>query len=341
LKFYPSPFLYFIRKSEEKAMKKRILFISAIICIYPILLGNLGPVPGTTAPTFHNIGPFAGPLGATAWGDHLVISEILYNADPDNTKDAEFIEIYNPTPVNVPLDNYILGADTGYGDIAVYYNKTSWDPSADEEPFWRFPTGYDINAGKYLVVAKDGAAFQSRFSALGLPTFEVTDTSSAPNMVRITGANAWNWGDDDECILAFDDSGTIRDVDIIVWGAGSWVNRTEAASPSNKGFYNYNACNGSKALNAQGYDWSLARISSTENEEIVTPTAYGMADGSGDYHDETSENYGWRVSQQQSNYPTADPPGIPEIGIAAPIAIVMVIGILLGVTFLKKKRRES
>ncbi|MFW9916910.1 MAG: lamin tail domain-containing protein [Candidatus Thorarchaeota archaeon] len=322
-------------------MKKQILFISGIICIYPILLGNFGPVPGTTAPMFQEPDPFVGPLGATALGDHLVISEILYKASPDNSKDAEFIEIYNPTPFNVPLDNYILGEDTGYSDIAVYYNKTSWDPSADEEPFWRFPTGYDINSGKYLVVAKDGAAFQSRFSALGLPTFEVTDTSSAPNMVRITGANAWDWTDDDECILAFDDSGTIRDVDIIVWGAGSWVNRTEAASPSNKGFYNYNECNGSKLPNAPNNDYSFARTDlSAEYKESATSTAYGMPDGSGNYHDETSEDLGASISALQSHYPSADPPGIPEIGIPAPVAIVMVIGILLGVAFLKRKRKE-
>jgi hypothetical protein len=320
-------------------MMKKILLISGIICVYPILLGNLGPVLGTTTLTFHEPDPLKGPFGAAAWGDHLVISEVFYKTDVGN-EDLQFIEIYNPTGGPVALDNYILGEDTGYDDIAVYYNKTSWNPGANEEPFWQFPTGYDIDTGKYLVVAKDGAAFEARFNFF--PTFEVTDTSSALDMVRITGANTWNLTDDDECILAFDDSGTIRDVDIIVWGTGSWVNRTEAASPSNKGFYNYNACNGSKPANAPFNWYSLMRtsLSGPENEEIVTSTAYGMSDGSGNYHDETSENCGTSIKVETWYAPTADPIEIPEIGMPVPLAIVIVMGIFLGITFLKKRKKE-
>ncbi|MFX0114274.1 MAG: hypothetical protein ACFFB3_06985, partial [Candidatus Hodarchaeota archaeon] len=144
------------------------------------------------------------------------------------------------------------------------------------------------------------------------------------------------------CILAFDDSGTIRDVDIIVWGTGLWVNRTEAASPSNKGFYNYNECNGSKPANPPSSWYSLMRNSTREEEEeIFTPTAYGMPDGSGNYHDETSEDCEWSIKVETWYAPTADPIEIPEIGMPVPLAIVTVLVIFLGVAFLKKKKKEN
>lgn len=117
-------------------MYSRIIQIIFSLSILSITIGSIAD-PTYAQPlskTLHNNQQAANTQAAT----QLVINEVHYNP-ADNTQKIEFIELYNPTSASVDLSDWILTK-------AVEYT---------------FPSGTQIDAGQYKIVAQDPTAMQN------------------------------------------------------------------------------------------------------------------------------------------------------------------------------------
>src|SRR4030042_4965557 len=90
--------------------------------------------------------------------NHLLISEIQVSPDT-----MEYIEVFNPNPVPLSLDNYYLT------DYNTYYQLVeNAFPSATGDFLVQFPAGTSIDSAGVLVIAVDGSVFS------GPADFELT-----------------------------------------------------------------------------------------------------------------------------------------------------------------------
>src|SRR5690349_2603301 len=88
-----------------------------------------------------------GIMSTAAWqaqgaaADHLVLSEIGKNAAVNS--EGEYIEIFNPTPNPISLNDYWLS------DLRAHYNIVNTDPIAitTNDNIVRFPAGFTLNSG--------------------------------------------------------------------------------------------------------------------------------------------------------------------------------------------------
>lgn len=107
--------------------------------------------------------------------DHLLISEVAFGGGAGATS-TEFIEIFNPTPYVVPMQNYHL-TDVSpqqfkYWDIVNGGVTPPFGPfsTATNDDFTvRFPASFSINPGQVIVVALDGNAFSAVTFTPALP----------------------------------------------------------------------------------------------------------------------------------------------------------------------------
>lgn len=173
--------------------------------------------------------------------NHLLISEVLY--DPPGQDDAEFVELYNPTPQAIDLSNFSLGDAVN---------------STDFEDVRRFPAGTVLAAGDTLVIATSATAFYAQYGFN--PDFEVVDTETAvPNLLDDLA-----WGDP-AATMQFGNSGdeiilrNILDqlVDIVVYGDGSYpgVVACPVVSAANHSLERYPAWRDSDGCTADFRDW--------------------------------------------------------------------------------------
>ena len=125
-------------------------------------------------------------VGAQATAGTVLINEIYaYSGGYDNLDRSEFIELYNPGEEAVDLTGWVL-TDIDDGGHCGGSN------------LWEFPAGTAVEAGGYVVIAKDAkfnyyAGFQSLFGEF--PDFELFDPygtdidwpdNDAPNMILVS-----------------------------------------------------------------------------------------------------------------------------------------------------------
>jgi len=108
---------------------------------------------------------------AALW-PHLVITEV----DVDGTD--EFVEIYNPTGASVNLRQYYLSDANNYWRMPEDANNPV---ALDGSDFiLRFPMGATIDAGQVVVIATDGAAFETSYGLV--PDYAIATAGNAALM---------------------------------------------------------------------------------------------------------------------------------------------------------------
>ena len=195
--------------------------------------------------------------------NHLLISEI--QVDPT---DQEFIEIFNPNPYSLSLDNYYLSDyNTYYQIVAGTYT------SASSDFLVRFPAGTTIDSAGVLVVATSGQNFS------GAADFEILDNSTIPTMDSVyVGATASLSNQEMVILFHWDgQSDLVQDVDYAMWGTfpASFVDKSGVsidgpdAGTDPSTYKNDTPVNDQHAfIPAPFTGRSMERISVTENGEI-------------------------------------------------------------------------
>jgi hypothetical protein len=88
---------------------------------------------------------------------HLLLTEVKTQPSA-----AEFIEIFNPMTVEVPLDDYYLSDDPLYARVAEFTPPA--EPTVqNQDAILRFPAGAAIQPGQVLVVAMNEQGFRDAF----------------------------------------------------------------------------------------------------------------------------------------------------------------------------------
>ena len=141
-----------------------------------------------------------------------LISEVMYRPS-ENPLSGEWIEIYNPTAVDVDLSGWYLG------DMIVEVGAL---PDTWGEGMYRFPAGSILPAGGVIVVAQQAAdvGFTPDYEFLLDPN---RDTPGVPNMVRVDpgsgdGLALHNAGDE---IVLRDAAGA--PVDVVTYGSSAFL----------------------------------------------------------------------------------------------------------------------
>jgi hypothetical protein len=139
----------------------------------------------------------------------LLLSEVV--TGPPN---AELVEIYNPSAVEVSLENVYLA------DYADYYLLTEGGgtPGADDFRV-SFPAGATVSAGGRVVVAVGSAtSFDSVYGQM--PDYDLDDADAgAPAMEGNIGSSAALGGNEMLVLFTWDGaSDLVQDVDYLVWG---------------------------------------------------------------------------------------------------------------------------
>ena len=142
----------------------------------------------------------------TAFMGLLYVSEVLY--DPaGNEPEEEWIELYNAGADAINLDDFKLGDEEVHGG---------------PEGMLRFPAGASIPSGGFVVVARNGIAFEDRYGFP--PDFEVIDSgSTAPEMIAYIDWGSVNLalGNPGDEVLLLD--GLDQVIDAISYGDSNWA----------------------------------------------------------------------------------------------------------------------
>jgi hypothetical protein len=140
----------------------------------------------------------------TGAAHYVLISEVLY--DPPGPDDAEFIELFNPTYLQLDLFGFSISDAVNRSDF---------------EDLRTFPKGTVLDAGKTMIVAATSTGFHAEFGFR--PDFEILD--SDPYVPDLLDNNEWG---DPAAFLQLANQGDeviVRDpfeqiVDAIAYGAG-------------------------------------------------------------------------------------------------------------------------
>lgn len=174
--------------------------------------------------------PTPGLIGPVLGGPHILISEVCVTPTG-----GEFIEICNPMPEPVALDDVFLSDDWYQPNGVGYFllPTPGYTVGTTTDFTVKFPNGTVILPGQTLVVAVDGAAFLAFY---GFPAdFEINATDPTPDMVDY-GNNAPRQPalitNSSEFVMMFEWDGMsdlVCDVDYACWGAvatGSPIDKT-------------------------------------------------------------------------------------------------------------------
>ena len=158
---------------------------------------------------------------ALAVDDHLVLCEAVVTPTSD-----EFIEITNPTASAVNLDDYYLSDDEDYA-LLPGASGSGPAPSIGASDFIAgFPVGSSIAPMGVVVVAFDGAAFETTFGFKA--DFEIFGTDPAtPDMVATDVGGSAGLTNSGENVVLFTWDGTsdlVQDVDMVNIGTPSSTN---------------------------------------------------------------------------------------------------------------------
>ncbi|MFZ0390587.1 MAG: hypothetical protein WAN36_09005, partial [Calditrichia bacterium] len=139
--------------------------------------------------------------------NHLLISEI--QVAPDN---SEFIEIYNPNPVPISLNNIYLS------DYNTYYEMVNNVFSSGSGDFLvKFPAGSEVDSSGVVVVALNGSGFPAAAN------FEIISASAVPDMEGIYVGSSASLSNS-EMIILFQWDGSsdlVQDIDYVMWNTTS------------------------------------------------------------------------------------------------------------------------
>ena len=219
--------------------------------------------------------------------DHLLITEFVVTPTA-----GEFIEIYNGTGAAVDLTDYYITDDVSNNNND-YINLVDGTAAPASSDFLvRFPAGATIEAGDYLVIAVDGAAFNSTYDLDA--DYEIKGTSeTTPDMLSpgtgYIGASVTISNAGEVIILYYWDgtSDLVQDVDIVVWGDKvEAVDKTGVTKGSSTYLNDTPVADQISVSNdtPHGSGKSMARASLAEADE-TTSGGNGITG-----HDETSEN---------------------------------------------------
>jgi len=216
--------------------------------------------------------------------DHLLITEIQ-----TVPTDSSFIEIYNPTLNSIALDNvYLADHNTYYQIVENIFTNNSQDFLV------QFPNSSSIPAKTAIIVALNGAAYESRFGSA--PDYEILATSAnAPDMTgHFIGASAQFNTHEMMVLFQWDGSSDlIQDIDYIAWGAftttfvdksGISIDGPDAGSDSSQYLSDTPVASQDELASLSSETQSTQRIGIAEGNETLTG-GNGLTG-----HDETSED---------------------------------------------------
>ena len=213
-------------------------------------------------------------LASQSHAAKLLLSEIVVNPTG-----GEFIEIYNPGPAAISLDNYFLS------DVTDYYLITEGTAVVSGSDFIaQFPAGSSIAAKDVVVVSLETTtAFQSEYGTA--PDFDSSD------MLGTISVASGLSNSDEVLTLFFWDGVTelVSDVDYLLYGdASHGVDKTGLAGYQND-------------TPAAGQDFALAPINSGESLQRIDFFEAGQTPFGGNGitgADETSEQLSatWIIS---------------------------------------------
>ena len=163
------------------------------------------PIPSPTPEPSPTLTPTVGPT-ATPFAGRMLISEVMYDPQGDEPHE-EWIEIYNPESVPVPLHNFKIGDEETQGE---------------GEAMYRFPVDLSIQPGGTVVIANRAADFIAVYGFA--PHAEFVDSNpDVPDMVKYTGwsngsPSLGNSGDE---VLLLDTADNV--LDALSWGDSAWA----------------------------------------------------------------------------------------------------------------------
>ncbi len=141
--------------------------------------------------------------------NHLLLSEIQVAPDAQ-----EFIEIFNPNPFPILLENYYLS------DYSAYYEVVANNFSTDPGDFLvRFPAGTQIDSGGVIVIALNGSGWTVP------PDYEISGNSPATDMTSLYTGSSVALSNSEMIILFYWDgqSDLVADIDYVMWGSNPAV----------------------------------------------------------------------------------------------------------------------
>lgn len=245
------------------------------------------------------------PAAASA---HLLITEVTVTPT-----DGEFVEIFNPSDSSVDLSDYYI-TDAIYANDSEpdYVNVVdgSYTPY-DSDFLARFPTGATIGARSTIVVANNGAGFETTYGTSA--DFELLDTGATTDM----GDPGGDWiggnptlSNSGEVAILFHWDGMsdlVADVDIALWGdAAEAVDKTGVSKDGPDGDSDATAYDDDTAVESQAVISSAAHEygESYQRSDCAEMGETSVGGNGVDGHDETSED----LSHWTEGLPT---PGVP------------------------------
>jgi uncharacterized protein len=170
-----------------------------------------GGLPSDAADIDAEVPPDAARVPAV----HILLSEVRGVAGATG---GEFIEIFNPLDVAVPLDRYFLTDAGNYFRLPAAVataGELDIDPTADF--LVRFPSGAVLEPGAAAVIALNGGEFEAEF---GAPA-EYSLAGEGANLVLLYGSAGATLTDNGELVALFRWDGLadlVTDVDQVVAG---------------------------------------------------------------------------------------------------------------------------
>jgi len=157
--------------------------------------------------------------------DHIIFSEIVLTPS-----DGEYVEITNPTEVDVDLSDYYLTDATDNASGKFYYNLPSgtnyWSGSGSDF-ICRFPTGYSLAAGTSIKVSlRDNESYESTFGEapdLSLDNEMLNAVEGESTKGSTTAPKLYNVNE--TLVLFYWDgsSSIVKDVDYLLWGDNAFA----------------------------------------------------------------------------------------------------------------------
>lgn len=146
--------------------------------------------------------------------EHLLLTEV--KTQPN---DEEFIEIFNPLDVAVPLDDYYLTDDPQYGTLP---GATGEVPVGGGDALLRFPSGSTLGPGQVAVIALDEDGFRDQFDIDPDYALESAGDPVAEAMLPVADSDrSMDITDTGEPIILFHwdgESDLVTDIDIVLVG---------------------------------------------------------------------------------------------------------------------------
>ena len=240
-------------------------------------------------------------------GAHVLLSEVKTGPDP-----LEFIEIYNPTCVDVDLSDYYLSDDPAYSLLP------SWgDPTpnlGDGDAVVRFPAGSILPAQAVAVIARSGSTYKTEFGAP--PDYALVAPGGALRMEFIARGNTEDMRltASGEPVALFEWDGArdlVRDVDVVTAGeaptAGHQLVPKQVLSPDGVDGPDPDSTNTEYREDTATMPLMIERDASTGSyARIVFEDAFEIAEGGNGIvgHDETSEDIRTTWDQDPGSLPT-------------------------------------